>query len=466
MKLSNWILATSATALVLAACAAPTAVPGVNPAKTAAEVDAIVLTKDKPTEVVFWHQYSGAAITGVQEIISEFNGSNPYGIIVKQEKAGNSYNDVYNKINANIAAGTEPPALSQAYQNQAALYRDQGAMIDMKPFVESKKYGVSADDLKDIFPIFLKSDENPQFPGEILGWPTQRSLEVLYVNLDMLKANGYSAPPKTLKEMEEMACKASKPDQQIYGYAWRNDASQLASLIFAAGGNVLKPDATSYDLNSPAVVSVMEMLKRMFAQKCAVAIPAAERFGEQNRFGAGTLLFTQASSSGLPFYADVVKAGGKHQWTVVGVPQADPAKPGYNLYGASYSIYKTTRQKELASWLFMKYFTEKQNTLKWSTISNYLTVRQSAAQEAIAAAKASPRFVGYAAAADGYGALYGMVNAGKVESPVAGYDPVRDAMAKAVDTITVKGEGDIKTGLDALNAAANKLLAENAPKKK
>ena len=44
------------------------------------------------------------------------------------------------------------------------------------------------------------------------------------------------------------------------------------------------------------------MIQRLLANKCAVEIPVSERYGEQNRFANGDVLFVFASSSGLPFY--------------------------------------------------------------------------------------------------------------------------------------------------------------------
>ena len=75
--------------------------------------------------------------------------------------------DVYNKVNAALQAG-QPPEVSAAYQNQAAFYRAQNAVVDLNPFIKSKKYGLSDEDLKDYFQTFLDGDANPQFQGERL----------------------------------------------------------------------------------------------------------------------------------------------------------------------------------------------------------------------------------------------------------------------------------------------------------
>ncbi|MBX7213081.1 MAG: extracellular solute-binding protein [Thermoflexales bacterium] len=472
--------APAATAVPAATTAAPaatavpaTAVPatkpaaGPNPPKTVADVDAIKLSKDNPTTVLFWHRYTGATYSSVIEIVNDFNTKNPYGITVKLENAGASYDDVFNKVNGAIAANAALPDLVIAYQNQAATYRDLGKAIDLKPFLDSKTYGLTADDLKDYYQSFLDSDKAPQFPGEVLGFPTQRSMDSLYVNLDMLKAAGYSAPPKTLKEFEEMACKATDKAKEQYGFIWRGDASNFASFVFANGGQILKSDASAYDFNSAAGVEALSMLQRLFKNGCAVELPSSERNGDQTRFANGKLLFVTSSQAGLPFYADAVAKGAKVKWTITRFPQADNAKPATNLFGASWSVLKTTPEKELAAWLFMKFFGEKDNTTKFSNISGYFPVRQSAAAGVVAATKADKRFTDYPEAAAGFQSLFtDAMPYGKIEAPIAGYDPVRALINDMVVAVAVKGQGDPKAALDAAVTKANQILKENAPKNK
>lgn len=489
MNIRNIAPFAAAIAMALSACtgaAAPTAAPAKpaeptkaaapaatvnNPPKTAAEVDSITLSKDKPTEILFWHRYTGQTFSTTLDIVNKFNDSNPYGIKVKMENAGASYQDVFNKVNAAISAGGALPDLVIAYQNQAATYRDLGKAVNLNPFISSAKYGLSADDLKDYYKSFLDSDNAPQFPGERLGFPSQRSMDSLYVNLDMLKAAGYSAPPKTLKEFEEMACKVkgtkTADGKDIYGYIWRGDASNFASLVFANGGDILKADASEFVFNSQAGVDALALIQRLFKNGCAVQLPASEANGEQTRFANGQLLFVTSSQAGLPFYADAVAKGAKMKWTIARHPQADPAKPATNLFGASWSVMKNTPEKELAAWLFMKYFGEKDNTTKFSNISGYFPVRQSAAEGVLAATKADKRFADYAEAATGFASLFTeALPYGKVEAPVAGYDPVRAAIQDMVVAVGVKGEGDPKAALDTVVKNANQILKENAPKNK
>jgi len=404
--------------------------------------------------VTFWHNRSEKDQAFLQGMLDEFNASNPYGITAKAEIGGASYNDLYTKVSAAIQAG-QPPSMSLAYQNQAAFYRGQGAVIDLNPFIKSSKYGFTEEDLKDYFPAFLASDANPQYKGEILGFPTQRSMDVMYYNVDWLNALGYTEPPKDWATFEEIVCKAAKETDK-YGWAFRHDASNFASMVFSNGGRIIAEDGSAYVFNSDAGVAAATTVKNVFANKCAVEIPTSEKYGEQTRFGNGQVLFVFASSSGLLYYKDAVEKGANFKWSIAMLPNS--GKPAVNLYGASISVYKTTPEQELAAWLVIKFLGEKEQTSRWAIQTGYLPVRASAKEAVITSEKWGP-------VAEAYAQMFDWAQYAMVEAPVAGYDPVRsiidtDVMSKIVADPTL----DPKTLLDAAVAAANAVLAENAPK--
>lgn len=437
---------------------AATAAPASNPPTSAAQVDSIDL-KGKNISITYWHNRPQKDQDLLQTMLDDFNKTNPYGIKAKAEIAGASYNDVYNKINAALQAN-QPPEISVAYQNQAAFYRAQGAIIDLNPFLSSSKYGLSADDQKDYFQTFLNSDANPQFKGERLGFPTQRSMEVMFYNADALKALGYDGPPKDWKTFREMACKFSDPSKNKYGADLGHDASRFAARIFSRGARILSPDATAYVFNSQAGIDDLTLWADMLQNKCVVEIPTGESFGNQTRFGNGDLLFTFGSSSGLPFYADAVSKGGKFKWDIALLPYVD--KPAVDLYGASVSIYKTTPEKELAAWLVIKFLGEKAQTTKWALQTGYLPVRQSAKSDVTAGFKADPK---WGPVADSYAKMFDWAQYSLIESPIAGYDPVRAIIDTDVVTKIIQNpKVDVKKLLDDAVVKANGILKENAPK--
>lgn len=452
-----------AAAMLLSTCGGAATAPANpvtidNPPSTPEEVDSIDLA-GKNVTVTYWHTQSQKNQDLLQSMLDEFNRSNPYGITAKAEIAAASSNAIYNKVSAAILAG-QPPEISVAYQNHAAYYRSSGMVVDLTPFIKSKKYGLSQDDLNDYFQIFLDSDANPQYQGERLGFPTQRSMEVLYYNVDWLKELGYDAPPQDWKQFEEMACKAVDKDKNRTGWAYYHDASNFATLIFTRGGRILAEDGQSYVFDSEAGVDAVQMVQRMFKNGCAVEVPISESDGEQNRFANGEVLFVLTSSGALPFYAEAVNNAGKFRWDITMPPNND--KPAITLYGASISVFKTTPEKELAAWLVIKFLGETAQTTKWAATTGHLPVRKSAKDGTIAAFRADKQ---WGPVADSYAKMFDWVQYSMTQSPLAGYDAVRqDVIDKMIMSKAINDpDADARAMLEAAVKKANDILKENAP---
>ena len=186
----------------------------------------------------------------LQAMLDEFNKTNPYGIKARGR-------DRRRRATPTSTTRSTPPSRPASRRRSRSPTRTRPPSTAARtpsststPFIKSKKYGLSDDDLKDYFQTFLDSDANPQFKGERLGFPTQRSIEVMYYNVDWLKQLGYNEPPKDWKTWEEAACKASDASQNKYGWAFRHDASNFASQVFSRGGRILAPDGSAYVFNS------------------------------------------------------------------------------------------------------------------------------------------------------------------------------------------------------------------------
>lgn len=402
-------------------------------------------------KITFWHNHSKARQDLLKSIVADFNATNKYKIVVSEEYQG-AYPDIFNKM-LPILNTADVPDLVVAYQNQAATYQLANALTDMT-MVTSPKWGLTADEQKDFFPAFFNQDIFPNFGNARLGFPAYRSMEVMFVNTDYLKELGYDKVPTTPAEFKEMACKAaktpfskSKVAAKSIGYEIDlNDASSVAAWTFAFGGNIYDAKTAQFTYNSEGSAKAMSFLQDLFTNKCAV--PVTETYGNQTDFGNGSALFTTGSTSGLPFYGTAVKGGSGHAWTVIALPHSG-ATPAMNIYGASISMPKTTPERELAAWLFLKYFTSPEVQAKWSAASGYFPVRASVAADMKDYFDKNPTFK----------TSFEMIQFGLFEPPVPGYDFVRLEVSKSVSAIMTSA-ADVKSTLDTLNTAANKILAD------
>lgn len=400
--------------------------------------------------VVYWHQHTGDREERLNEMVAEFNENNPWGITVDASNQG-GYGDIYQKMVAGIASG-ELPSLVVAYQNQSATYQLDNALTDLNPYVNDAQWGYSEFEQADFFPGFFAADVNPAFLDEDgnperLGFPPNRSMEVVYVNLDALEELGYDAPPTSWTEFGEMACAWTNSMEGHMGYSVRTDASFIAAAAFALGGDVFDYENDEYVYNSEETVYALEFMQNLLGEGCANMI--AESFGDQNDFAAQTNLFYIGSSSGLPFVRSAIEESemGAFNWTVVPIPYTDMGaeEPTQDVYGASVSVPVTTPEQQLAAWLFIRWMSEPVQQARWAIASNYFPVRQTTADE----------LTDYFADNPQYEAAFNLLGSTAAEPPAAGYDVVRDMATQAF--FDILDGADVQERLDQLTDEANEV---------
>ncbi|MGO8693064.1 MAG: extracellular solute-binding protein [Rectinemataceae bacterium] len=404
----------------------------------------------KGTVVTYWYQHNQGRETALKKMIDRFNSTNPWGIRVRGEYAG-GYSDIANKMTAAIAGGSTPD-LVVAYQNDAATYELSGALVDLDPYVSDPKFGLSKAELEDFFPSFLAQDVNKQFGDKRLGWPPNRSIEVLYYNADWLKALGIAAPPRTWDEFYADAKLATDPAKGTYGCDISLDASNVFAQVISRGGDFQAPGGDGYALDNPQMRASFALFRKMFKEGSAKKI--AEQYGDQTDFADEKVLFTMGSTAGIPFYDLAIRQGfkGGFAWSVAAIPHTT-AKAVLNIYGASVSIVKSTPEKQLASWLFLRWMSESAQQAEWVRVSNYFPVRKSTAG----------RLGDYLAKHPQFAAAWETLLSSdqKAEPQFLGYDQVRDAISSAYNAVL--DGADLDSTLADLDARANRIYRQSKP---
>ena len=382
-------------------------------------------------QVTFWYQHTRERETALQELIAEYNEKNEHGIVVKGEYAG-TYSNIYNKMVVGIQ-GNALPSLVVAYQNQAMAYYRDGGIVDIAPYMDSPKWGLSSTEKSDFVQSFLKQDF---ISGAQVGFPPNRSLEVFYYNVDWLSELGFDNPPRTWDEFVQMCRLArdnpfsrSEDKGRSLGFLIEAEASRLASLVFTRGGDLVDETSSRYTIETPAMRGALSMLRELMEDGSIELM--GEEYGDQREFAAGQVLFLLRSSSGLPFVTSAVEDGLDFTWTVT-YPPNELEEPIINVYGASVSLCKTTPQQQLAAWLFVKWFTEPAQQARWVRASNYFPVRRSSASELGEYFEENAR----------YKSAYELLDFGKSEPTLSGYQQVRRVLQEAMVEIIEGGDMD------------------------
>jgi multiple sugar transport system substrate-binding protein/sn-glycerol 3-phosphate transport system substrate-binding protein len=400
--------------------------------------------------VIWWHQHSGAREEGLLPMIAAFNSNNPCGITVEAQNQG-GYDEIRDKVNASVAAGEQPAALLVGYQNDQAFYQLNSILADFNTFIDDAKWGLSAEEKADFYASFFDQSVHSAFDNQRLGFPPNRSMEVLYYNQTWLEELGFDGPPTTPDEFKAMACAAAEANGDgTGGYILRDDASAVASWTFAFGGNVISEDGSQYAYNTPATVEAMTFLKGMLDEGCAYFF--TDGFPNPE-FANRRAIFAQGSSSGIPFYGNDVntvateKGTEPDAWGVTAIPHTT-AEPVQNVYGGDVMITAGSPEQQLAAWIFVKWYTSPEVQAEWVRVSNYFPTR--AGTEAFLADYVSENPV--------WGQALALLPFSAYEPQLISYTGVRDATTQAFNEI-MQG-ADIQATLDTLTTTANEMQEE------
>ena len=430
-----------AAALIVAACGP--AGPGDQgaPAKDT-EAD---ITLSGPVQAVLWHNQTGASAKAFEDMVAQFNSSNGKGITIKPEVQGN-YTQIYQKMLGSIQAGAMPDGVV-AVENQVADYAKAGVIIEIDQYINSKKNGLTKESLADIYKPYIDSNRYPQYENKILSFPFIKSLEVNMVNEDLLKELGFSAQPKTWEEFEKMARAAKRvgPDGKVTRWGWAGPGTEaFLAQVLTRGGKILNADGTVAWAGKEGLETLKLYQRCIEEQFCYV--PTG--FDWQDRFGEGNLLFATGTSTGRPFIRAAFKK--PVNWSIFGMPTAGGTAQTIQ-FGGVIAITKSTPERQLAVWEFLKWFTDTNQTAKWSVISGYMPTRASALQDtALKAHWSGPDIQGKQA--------FDLVPTSAAGPSIRGWQEVRDAIFEALQKVQTKKA----TPEDALSAAATK--ANNALK--
>ena len=308
-------------------------------------------------------------------MVDEFNRTNPWGIKVKAWYAG-SYSEIRRKVLAAIASGT-PPDMAFSYQNVIVEYAKADAVVPLDDYLQSPKYGLKPEELEDYFDPFLEGDRYPDFDQKMLSFPPGRSLEVMYYNADALQALGYKEPPETWSQFYQI-CRMRKEKEGKPCYAIAPSASTFTWMVWSYKGEILGPEG-EFLPDKEAALSVLQFLEKLIDE--GLAYKVEERYQDQKDFAAQKIIFAFGSTAGIPYYQEAIKdpktGKPRFNWAIALPPAQSPGSVA-DLYGPSICVFRTTPERQLASWLFLKWFTQPDQNARWAVATGYLPVRASA----------------------------------------------------------------------------------------
>jgi ABC-type glycerol-3-phosphate transport system substrate-binding protein len=273
----------------------------------------------------------------------------------------------------------------------------------------------------------------------------------MYVNDEVLSEIG-NPVPKTWDEFEATVRASTKKDASgktvRYGFGFTMDASYFDAQVYARGGTLMAADNKSVAWNGKEGLAVLQMFDRINKEGTGYS-PKGNDW--QTDLAAGKVALYFSSTAALPFLKDVADRNGA-RWSIANIPQSDPAKPRTVQIGANVAIFRSTAERQLASWLFVKWLSETEQTAQFAATSFFMPVRASAAD--------SPVLKDYWSKVPQGKQGFDLIKFSSPEPNVRGQQEVRDVVIFNMLSDVLAGRSAPEAAIAAAATRANQILKD------
>jgi trehalose/maltose transport system substrate-binding protein len=168
----------------------------------------------------------------------------------------------------------------------------QGDLIDLRPYFEEEMASMSPG-LASSYVV----------GGRLVAIPYQIHAGALMYREDLLRVYGYSHPPQTWDELEQMAVhiqagERAKGKKEFWGYVWPGAATEsltcnaLEWQVDEGGGHILESDA-AISVNNPAAIRAWQRAKRWVGWISPTGAPEYREADTLNAFDSGRSAFAR-----------------------------------------------------------------------------------------------------------------------------------------------------------------------------
>jgi multiple sugar transport system substrate-binding protein len=397
--------------------------------------------------ITFWHGLGGPLGDALTEMVKEYNKTHPETEVVLNQIS--SYEALSQKLMASIQANKQPD-IAQVFESWTSKFIEADVIVPIEDLIKAdKKFEDKA--LTDFYPVFVSSNT---FNGKLWSFPFNKSVRMIFYNKDaFVRAN--LDPNQPAKDWTQFRayCQTftkdldgdKKPD--TYGTNFAPNAWQLINLLYQAGGAVLDEKGNVIINQKPGVEALTYITDLINKDKTVYLVTG---YNGQNDFLAGKVAMYEGSSVSITHM--------KQQ--TINFNMGYAPLPTYKtnrsaISGSNVVIFKNQdKKKEQAAWDFIKWFTDTEQTAKWSALTNYMPIRRSAMQTKV--------MQEMLASHDQYQGVYAQLENAITEPQIPQWFEARPELEKAIEVSLMKK----RTPQQALDDFAKKLKASMAETKK
>ncbi len=347
------------------------------------------LNPDKPVSLTIWHYYNGAQQAVFDTLIDEFNSTvgKDKGIYVEGYSQG-SVSDlekaVTSAINEEVGAG-ELPDIFSSYADTAYSAQQQGKLTDLTQYF-------SKDELSQYVNSYI-DDGYFNDDGALYLLPVAKSTEIMMINKNDWEkfAEATNTSIDELSTTEGIVRVAEKyynwtdsltPDIPDDGKAFYGRDSM--SNYFVIGMKQMGKEIFESNNGTVKLNTDKDLLKRLWDNYYVPYVKGY--FASYGKFRSddvktGDIIAYTGSTSSAFYFPNVVE-NENGTYPIDCIVLNSPIMEGGENYkvqqGAGMAVTKSDKEHEYASSVFLKWFTEKEQNLRFVCNSGYLPVKKDA----------------------------------------------------------------------------------------
>lgn len=349
----------------------------------------VKLDPSNPISLTVWHYYNGAQQAAFDTLVSEFNATvgKDEGIYVEGYSQG-SVSDLEAAISDSVAGkvgAQELPDIFSTYADTAYAVQKQGKLADLTQYFTQDELNQYVDSY--VQEGYFNDD------GALYLFPVAKSTEVMMMDktdwepfaeatgttLDELSTmEGVTAVAQRYYEWTD----AQTPDVPDDGKAFYGRDSMAN--YFVIGMKQMGTDIFKVENGQVTVQADKDKIRRLWDNYYVPMVngwfASAGKFRSDDVKTGEILAYTGSSSSATYFPDQVITddAARAIDYVVLPVPVLEGGEEVCVQQGAGMAVTKSDEQHEYAACEFLKWFTAKENNLRFVCESAYLPVRKDA----------------------------------------------------------------------------------------
>lgn len=347
-----------------------------------------LLDTKKPVTLTMWHNFGGEMQTTMDKLIDEFNSTigKEKGIIINVTAISSS-KELQEKLDM-IADGDpgapELPDIFTAYPKTALQFQSKNLLVNFDNYFKEEE-------LAKYIPAFV--EEGRFGDNGLYVFPFAKSTEIMYLNRTLF--DRFSA--ETNVTIENLSTIEGIVSTSMKYYDWTDDQTpdikNDGKMFFAADSwfnfvqTALKQqgDELFHD-------NKIDLEQEAYTKLWQLIYPAAVKGGiaiydgySSDLSKTGDLVCSVGSSAGIIFYGDTItypdNVVEKVEYNILPYPVMNEGQKVAIQRGNGLCVAKSTNAKEYAASVFIKWFTDPDQNMRFIASTGYLPVTKEAFQD-------------------------------------------------------------------------------------